>query len=108
MATGSPQEQAQELLSLSERESLKGKPDYAILALLLGGGRQRKELVSEVLVWWPVCAGEEIVIEKGASLAVVLRVAAERPQWRLSESLREAGEHGSAGHAGRRLRPREI
>jgi prevent-host-death family protein len=43
-----------------------------------------------------VRAGEEIVIEKEASPAVVLRVAAERPLRRLSESLRLAREHGSA------------
>jgi prevent-host-death family protein len=42
-----------------------------------------------------VRAGEEIVIEKEASPAVVLRVAAERPLRRLSESLRLAREHGS-------------
>jgi integrase len=33
---------------LPEHESLKGKRDYAILALLLGCGLRRKELVSEV------------------------------------------------------------
>jgi site-specific recombinase XerC len=43
-------EQAQELLSLPDRESLKGKRDYAILALLLGCGLRRTELVSEVRV----------------------------------------------------------
>ena len=43
-------EQAQELLSLPDRESLKGKCDYAILALLLGCGLRRTELVSEVKV----------------------------------------------------------
>ena len=43
-------EQAQELLSLRRRESLKGKRDYAILALLLGCGLRRTELVSEVKV----------------------------------------------------------
>jgi hypothetical protein len=42
--------QAQELLSLPEHESLKGKRDYAILALHLGCGLRRKELVSEVKV----------------------------------------------------------
>lgn len=42
-----------------------------------------------------VRAGEEIVIEKEASPAVVLRVAVERPLRRLSESLRLAKEHGS-------------
>ena len=42
-----------------------------------------------------VRAGEEIVIEKEASPAVVLRVATERPLRRLSESLRMAREHGS-------------
>ena len=41
-------EQAQELLSLPDRENLKGKRDYAILALLLGCGLRRTELVSEV------------------------------------------------------------
>ena len=39
--------------------------------------------------------GEEIVIEKDAVPAVVLRRAAERPVRRLSESLRLAKEHGS-------------
>ena len=43
-----------------------------------------------------VRAGQELVIEKEASPAVVLRVAAERPLRRLSESLRLAREHGSA------------
>jgi site-specific recombinase XerD len=43
-------EQAQELLSLPDRESLKGKRDYAILALLLCCGLRRTELVSEVKV----------------------------------------------------------
>jgi len=42
-----------------------------------------------------VRAGEEIVIEKEASPAVVLRVATDRPLRRLSESLRMAREHGS-------------
>jgi integrase len=41
-------EQAQERLSLPDRESLKGKRDYAILAPLLGYGLRRTELVSEV------------------------------------------------------------
>src|SRR5260370_42657701 len=36
--------------SLPDRESLKGKRDYAILALLLGCGLRRTELVSEVRV----------------------------------------------------------
>jgi antitoxin (DNA-binding transcriptional repressor) of toxin-antitoxin stability system len=40
--------------------------------------------------------GEEIVIEKDATSAVVLRTVAERPMRRLSESLRLAREHGSA------------
>ena len=43
-------EQAQELLSLPDRESLKGKRDYAILVLLLGCGLRRSEPVSEVKV----------------------------------------------------------
>jgi integrase len=43
-------EQAQELLSLPDRERLKGKRDYAILALLLGCGLRRRELVSEVKI----------------------------------------------------------
>jgi integrase len=43
-------EQAQELLSLPDRETLKGKRDYAVLALLLGCGLRRTELVSEVKI----------------------------------------------------------
>jgi integrase len=43
-------EQAQELLSLPDRESLKGKRDFAILALLLGCGLRRTELLSEVRI----------------------------------------------------------
>lgn len=39
--------------------------------------------------------GEEIVIERGTTGAVVLHKAAERPVRRLSESLRMAREHGS-------------
>ena len=39
--------------------------------------------------------GEEIVIEKDAALAVVLRTVIDRPMRRLSESLRLAKEHGS-------------
>jgi hypothetical protein len=39
--------------------------------------------------------GEEIVIEKDAASAVVLRTVVERPMRRLSESLRLAKEHGS-------------
>jgi len=42
-----------------------------------------------------VRAGAEVVIENDASPAVVLRVAAESPLRRLSESLRLAREHGS-------------
>lgn len=42
-----------------------------------------------------VRAGEEIVIEKESSPAVVLRVAEEPFLRRLSESLRLAKEHGS-------------
>jgi antitoxin (DNA-binding transcriptional repressor) of toxin-antitoxin stability system len=42
-----------------------------------------------------VRAGAEVVIEKEASPAIVLRVAIERPVRRLSESLRMAKEHGS-------------
>lgn len=42
-----------------------------------------------------VRAGAEVVIEDDARAAVVLRVAAERPVRRLSESLRMAKEHGS-------------
>jgi prevent-host-death family protein len=42
-----------------------------------------------------VRAGEEVVVEKEASPAVVLRVKEERPLRRLSESLRLAKEHGS-------------
>ena len=42
-----------------------------------------------------VRAGAEVVIEDDASPAVVLRVVAERPLRRLSESLRLAKEHGS-------------
>jgi prevent-host-death family protein len=43
-----------------------------------------------------VRAGEEIVIVKEAAPAVLLRIAAEAPVRRLSESLRLAKEHGSA------------
>jgi antitoxin (DNA-binding transcriptional repressor) of toxin-antitoxin stability system len=43
-----------------------------------------------------VRAGAEIVIDDDVSPSVVLRVAAERPLRRLSESLRMAKEHGSA------------
>ena len=39
--------------------------------------------------------GEEIVIEKGAVSAVVMRTVVERPMRRLSESLRLAKENGS-------------
>jgi len=39
--------------------------------------------------------GEEIVIEKDAASAVVLRTVIDRPMRRLSESLRLAKEHGS-------------
>jgi antitoxin (DNA-binding transcriptional repressor) of toxin-antitoxin stability system len=42
-----------------------------------------------------VRAGAEVVIDDDASPAVVLRVAAELPVRRLSESLRLAKEHGS-------------
>jgi prevent-host-death family protein len=42
-----------------------------------------------------VRAGVEVVIENNDSPAVVLRVAAEKPLRRLSESLRLAREHGS-------------
>jgi antitoxin (DNA-binding transcriptional repressor) of toxin-antitoxin stability system len=42
-----------------------------------------------------VRAGAEVVIEDGASPAVVLRAAAEPSLRRLSESLRLAKEHGS-------------
>lgn len=42
-----------------------------------------------------VYKGEEIVIEKDAAPAIVLRTVAERPLRRLSESLRLAKEHGS-------------
>jgi site-specific recombinase XerC len=45
-----PREQAQELLSLPDQESLKGNRDDAILALLLGCGLRRTELLSEVKV----------------------------------------------------------
>lgn len=43
-----------------------------------------------------VRAGTEVVIENDAAPAVVLRLAAEPPLRRLSESLRLAREHGSA------------
>ena len=39
-------EQARELLSVPDRSSLKGKRDYAILALLVGCGLRRAELAS--------------------------------------------------------------
>jgi hypothetical protein len=42
-----------------------------------------------------VRAGEEIVIEKEAAPAVLLRIAAESPLRLLSESLRLAREHAS-------------
>jgi antitoxin (DNA-binding transcriptional repressor) of toxin-antitoxin stability system len=42
-----------------------------------------------------VRAGDEIVIEREAAPAVLLRVAAEGPLRRLSESLRLAKEHAS-------------
>ena len=42
-----------------------------------------------------VRAGTEVVIEDDAHTAVVMRVAAERPIRRLSESLRLAKEHDS-------------
>jgi prevent-host-death family protein len=42
-----------------------------------------------------VRAGEEIVIEKAAAVAVLLHIAAESPLRLLSESLRLAKEHGS-------------
>jgi hypothetical protein len=50
IGNGLTRERAQELLSLPDRESLKGKRDYAILALLLGCGLRRTELLSEVKV----------------------------------------------------------
>lgn len=43
-----------------------------------------------------VRAGAEVVIDHEVSPSVVLRLAAERPVRRLSESLRLAKEHGSA------------
>jgi len=42
-----------------------------------------------------VRAGAEVVIDDDESPSVVLRIAAERPVRRLSESLRLAKEHGS-------------
>jgi antitoxin (DNA-binding transcriptional repressor) of toxin-antitoxin stability system len=39
--------------------------------------------------------GEEIIIEKDAASAVVLRTVIEQPMRKLSESLRLAKEHGS-------------
>ena len=39
-------EQARELLAVPDRKSLKGKRDYAILALLVGCGLRRRELAS--------------------------------------------------------------
>ncbi len=43
-------EQAQELLALPDRATLKGKRDYAILAVLLGCALRRAELVAEVRI----------------------------------------------------------
>jgi site-specific recombinase XerC len=45
-----PRELAQELSSLPDQESLKGNREGAILALLLGCGLRRTELLSEVKV----------------------------------------------------------
>lgn len=42
-----------------------------------------------------VCAGAEVVIDDDESPSVLLRILAERPVRRLSESLRMAKEHGS-------------
>jgi hypothetical protein len=53
-------EQAQELVSLPDWESLKDKRDYAILALLLGCGLRRTELLSEVRVGGHCPAGEPL------------------------------------------------
>ena len=39
-------EQARELLAVPDRKSLKGKRDYAVLALLVGCGLRRRELAS--------------------------------------------------------------
>ena len=49
-ATGSPASKHRNYSLLPDRESLKGKRDYAILALLLGCGLRRTELVSEVKI----------------------------------------------------------
>lgn len=43
-------EQAQELLALPDRATLKGKRDYALLAVLLGCALRRTEVVAEVSV----------------------------------------------------------
>jgi integrase len=62
-------EQAQELLSLPDRESLKGKRDYAILALLLGCGLRSVAVpawVKAAIDAWTTAAGP---LPKGRSFA---------------------------------------